>query len=309
MTDSLNKGIRSFIVCSPPYRNSSAGVICLHELCDMLFKLGFEAYLVIMDGSAPNFTFHITQDPKHFHSSLKHSGNFFVLEEEKIRAIIEDGITIYPEVVVGNPLGAKRVVRYFLNHDGIVTGHKSNFSQKDFILAYDPQYFNEPHHVLYKPITDECFNDLGAPGWDKRLFNLTYIGKGSNYLNCGVVDKTIEITRNWPSTKPELAFLLRNSKYLFCWDNQTQLSIDAILCGTKPVFLQDIQVDRSKGFYGPFGKLPFVMGNLLANNIELVQENSYEEDRNLFIKNYKMHLDRWRENVADAVAKILHFFN
>ncbi|QWD59745.1 hypothetical protein [Polynucleobacter sp. MWH-UH35A] len=299
---------QSFLVCAAPYRNSSAGVICLHELCDALVKLEYESHLVIMGGDAPNFTFHASKDPAHFHPKLTRSGFTCDDLDKRINEIIHSGITIYPEVVVGNPLNSRRVVRYFLNRDGAVTGHRSNFTKKDFILTYADEYFQNPHYTLYKPITDEHFNDIDAPDWDRRPFNLTYIGKGSNYIKCSTINKTIEITRQWPQTKANLAFILRNSKYLFCWDNLTQLHADGVLCGAKPVLLQDIQSNRHNGLYGPFGKLPYLIGSVKNNEVELMEHDSYDADRRSFIVRYREKFDGWNGNVFQAVNTMLEFF-
>ncbi|AKD24811.1 hypothetical protein CL55_00004780 [Polynucleobacter duraquae] len=271
----------------------------------MLVKLGYEAHLVIMGGFAPNFTFHTAQDLSHLHPDLKHSGQFSLDEQEKLKIILDEGVTIYPEVVVGNPLGAKRIVRYFLNHDGAVTGHKSNFTKDDFILAYTSLYFKDPHHVLNKPITDNNFNDTNAPIWDNRTINATYIGKGSNYLKCHVIENTLEIAREWPATKHELSLLLKNTKYLYCWDNLTQLSADAILCGAKIVLLQDYQINRLSGQLGNF---PYLIGTIRGNRIELNEYENYESDRKSFIEDYKFRLNNWDKNVNESVIAIVNFF-
>ncbi|KMY85437.1 hypothetical protein BUMB_02526 [Candidatus Paraburkholderia calva] len=43
---------------------------------------------------------------------------------------VDECIIVYPEALLCNPLNGKRVVRYFLNRDGIVSGRKVNRPQR-----------------------------------------------------------------------------------------------------------------------------------------------------------------------------------
>lgn len=51
----------------------------------------------------------------------------------------DDVITIYPEVISGNPFNAKNVVRYVLYYPGWHAGDK-NYSDNEFIITYDNEY-------------------------------------------------------------------------------------------------------------------------------------------------------------------------
>ena len=70
--------IHKFIVCAPPYLNGSAGVIVLHELCDALVRLGYEAYILLMQYSNGSWNFNYSDDDKFFNKKLKRSRTLFL---------------------------------------------------------------------------------------------------------------------------------------------------------------------------------------------------------------------------------------
>ena len=75
-----------YLIVTPFYRNNSAGIRVLYELQKHLIRAGYDAKTI-------NEISHTAQD---------------------------DEIVIYPEIVFGNPLKAKKVVRYILNVPGFI---------------------------------------------------------------------------------------------------------------------------------------------------------------------------------------------
>jgi hypothetical protein len=71
----------------------------------------------------------------------------------------------------------------------------------------------------------------------ERTQNAFYIGKGYLTGDCPKLD-CFEITRTFPSTKQELADVLRRSKILFSYDALSATNTDAALCGCLPYLLQ-----------------------------------------------------------------------
>ena len=104
-----------FVVSAPPYTDKSAGVVMLYLLRDELKGLGYDAEIVLFD---------------------------------TIKPISDDTIVIYPEVIEGNPLKAKNVVRYFLNREGLASGNRVNPSSDDFILAFNASFMKVPKPLL-----------------------------------------------------------------------------------------------------------------------------------------------------------------
>ena len=90
----------NIIIAAPSYNESIGGSIVLHKLCHILNKVGYPSQLTTL--------------PK-----LNGNGTEFYINKEYDIPIaenidIENDIILYPEIIRGNPFGAKNVVRYIL---------------------------------------------------------------------------------------------------------------------------------------------------------------------------------------------------
>jgi len=300
---------KAVLICTLPYRNNSAGVVVLHELCDAIVRLGYVAHIILINSSKQDWSFHLSEEPSFYCSDLQRTVVPAELNEMWIRQILDNGITIYPEIIVGNPLKAKHVVRYFLNGDGVITGKKTEYQPSDFCLAFSIVFFKKPHAILTKPIRNHLFNEVDANPWQTRSLDLTYFGKGKNYVSCFRIEGSIMITRDWPKTKPELAILLRNTRYLYCWDNQTSVISDAIYCGAKVVLLQFIQADEETLKQGEFGPIPYIKGNLNGTSLTLTDSLGYNQTKNRFLEKLNKYEMEWVTNVHNTLNCIFSYFD
>jgi hypothetical protein len=199
-----------FTVYAPSYTDKSAGAWVLHFLCDQLNKIGYQAKIFIYEPSQivnPQFNTPI--------------------------GYIEGSVVIYPEIIVNNPLNATKVVRYLLNKEGALQKKMINWGKTDYPLAFSKAFRGDCETLFYFPSDLSIFYDNGT----KRTQNAFYIGKGFLNGDCPKLD-CFEITRTFPSTKQELADVLRRSKILFSYDACSGTNIDAALCGCLPYFLQ-----------------------------------------------------------------------
>jgi len=64
------------------------------------------------------------------------------IDKAKEIAIQDDVITIYPEVITGNPFNAKNVVRYVLYYPGWHAGDKQ-YSNNELIITYNNEYVKD----------------------------------------------------------------------------------------------------------------------------------------------------------------------
>jgi len=185
---------RRYVIYSPLYRHNSAGIRVLYELQKWLICAGLDAIII----AATN--------------------NY------KINQFIDD-IVIYPEVVFGNPLKAKRVVRYILNVPGKLSGDKE-YAKNELLVAYNQEltcYSNG--EILQVPSTESFFYNDGAV----KTVNAVYVGKGQDlHLH---PDDCIYITGTFPATRREVAQLLCSVKTLYLYDNFTMIYHEAMLCG------------------------------------------------------------------------------
>ena len=224
-----NKQIK-FIVVTPTYTSKSAGIHVMHQLCHDLNALGYPSAIVLSDVKDVTYS----NNPKYFGPHL----NYYAINgEAELQRFIDEAIVIYPEIVNGNPLKAKKVVRYVLNTEGFVSKNKMHESPEDFILSYSPVYRKDPHAFLTKIPYNPLFNHENTLPALARTLDVTYVGKGSTYGECFTVPNSLEVTRAYPKTKEELALLLRNTRYFYTWDYRSATISDAILCGAIPVYM------------------------------------------------------------------------
>lgn len=198
-----------YIIVTPPYSHKSAGIRALHILQNELVRRGYDAITT-------NVAYNVTKDD----------------------------IAVYPEVVKGNPLKAKRVIRWVLNTPGLLGGDKE-YDPMEKIITWDIDYYPDVP-VLRVPVIEPFFCNQHL----ERIRDCVWVGKGRNLAlhpyNC------VSITYQWPATRRELAVLLNNTKTLYTYDSCTCLVTEAVLCGCEvkivtPSGIEDFNTDFSFG--------------------------------------------------------------
>lgn len=206
-----------YLIWTFPYDRTTGGVKVLHRLCHELRALGHNAYLTT-SGTNPEW-----YTP--------------VADGVKQRKLIEDGaIVVYPEVVSGNPLHAKRVVRWILNEPGKLGGDKT-YDPTELRFAFMRQLLQDGMHeqdVLYLPTIEP---ELFYPGKGERRGTCCYVGKAKRRPN--IPRDWVEITREFPKMRKELAELFRKSERFVCFDNLTALYDESRICGCPTVIIPD----------------------------------------------------------------------
>ena len=198
-----------YIIAAPRYSRKSAGIVVLHELQKWLIRFGKDAMIL----------------------------NFKVPYE-----IEEDDIVVYPEIVPGNPLKARRVVRYILNEPGKLGGDRE-YDKNEILVAYDgtlAKYSNGI--VLTTPILEEFFSNRGY----ERTIDCLWVGKGEN-TNHPITRNCIEITYQWPAKRRELAELLNRARTLYSYDDHTSLLTEAVVCGCEVKLIKNNEMVNYSG--------------------------------------------------------------
>jgi len=185
---------RRYVIFAPLYRHNSAGIRVLFDLQKWLILAGYDAIVAASTREYP------------------------------IDEFSED-IVIYPEVVTGNPLKAKRVVRYILNIPGKLAGTR-HYAKNELLIAYNADLMTFSNgKILQVPSIEPFFY------CDDTVKNIdaVYIGRGKDLhlhpQNC------VYITKNFPATRKEVAQFLRSVKMLYTYDSFTVIIHEAILCG------------------------------------------------------------------------------
>lgn len=146
-------------------------------------------------------------------------------------------IAIYPEIVNGNPLKAKTVVRYILNKPGAMMGYgqpgPTTYPESDhkFIFSKIFDTFGvDDDHLLFLPIVNlHVFKDQGK----KRTKTAYLVGKG---INTQVHPKdSVYINRPLAYDQQALADLLNECHTFYSYDPVTAMFEIARLCGCRVV--------------------------------------------------------------------------
>ena len=224
-----------YYIYSPRWIESSAGIRVLHYLCHALNCAGQDAYLVLSDFP--------TKGSPRVNPNLRTP----ILTNEQAQAHSRSSkcpITIYPETIPGNPLGATSVVRYLLNYAGALGG-VSLFPQNEYVVAFSQniaKHYEQTNNLenipsLFLPPVDPTeFSFIR----EKKPFQLVYAGKYRSFVGPPpeVGDlPSIEIFREGKNmqSREEVKKLLSEASVLYSFEN-TSLITEAVLSGT-PVLL------------------------------------------------------------------------
>jgi hypothetical protein len=283
-----------FLVVAPQYQARSGGVMVLHELCDALNKKGYPCGIVFLHGgnaAEQNFQFAFS-DNNEFH--MPGGQRIEILNNTALQEILNTGTVIYPDLINGNPLGAKKIIRFILNFN-------ENSFDGEYILSFSKIYSNYANYVLFKPFRNSFFNDKDTKPWDERNLNLTYFGKGPSFIDCKLIPDTLLLERDWPRDKNQLSILLKQCKFLFTWDCVSSTLHDAIMCGAIPVLLHDQQIPRILINQMEIGSYPDIRFNSIE---DLPLGISFDSDSvnssiSEFKYNYNYLADSWVERVGE----------
>jgi hypothetical protein len=212
-----------FLICSPPYCEDSSGVRALYRLCHLLNCAGYEAAIYPIDGCS---------------GPLSPWKTPIVAES----ALSGTAVVIYPEIVSGNPLGAKRVVRWVLNYPGFIGGNPF-FERDELVMVWDRKMLNRvsssvrcqlsPAHVLQVPVVDPSFIYPDRSVVKDVDCYFIYKGRGAYNMfheryRLPCEEKMICIDRN-VDTQFHLGELLRRTKKLYSFDHATILFHEALI--------------------------------------------------------------------------------
>ena len=223
-----NERHQPYYICSPGYTRVSNGVRAMHLLCHYLNKLGEEAYVFSPETDPKLRTPYLTQDIVDRHKASGRSP-----------------IVVYPEVVHGNPLRGKAVVRYILNHPGLLGGPK-DYDPSDLLVFWHQDYvdrakYPDPSFIFIPSIDTAIFNNDDNPHDGSRHRVLVYPGryKQAERDFPALFHNTDVITYDWPQSHEELAALLRQGKVLYTFANSAIIS-EALLCGCPVVVMETV---------------------------------------------------------------------
>ena len=245
-----------FIIFSPSYSENNGGAITLHHLCDLINKIGYKCYLYPgFDNVEINLLNYKTILPRLIKKIITQPFGIFktskrfntpVLRKIPEKYNLDKFIIIYPEIVFGNPLGAKNIVRWLLHNPGFFSG-KIYYGPNEIYFKYSNQYND--------------FTYLNSSTSKNNLYIFTYLKNYYNDVNCFSERHGVAycIRKGKIKTVPfnmagatlidgmkhnEISKIFKKSKYFISFDRHTAFSRFAALCGCISIVVPEEGIDE-----------------------------------------------------------------
>ena len=244
----------NFIIYSPSYEETSGGTIVLHKLCDLINERGYSAkiwphhyppLMSSMMGCGFKYTLHKTfknliqlargKRKKDFKLSReRHDGTVLA----GIQDLRDSTIVIYPDIIYGNPLNAKNVVRWWL--------YKSSFHPRKKQAGVTELNFHYLESFLNQALINEGSYLLSPVVIMKNTYKQTNFGARRGC--CHIIRKgRSKLLDQHPQdsilidglTHEETAKVFNEVEYCVCYDSYTLLSGYAVFCGCKVMVVPD----------------------------------------------------------------------
>lgn len=251
--------MRKFLIYASPYTRKWGGVISLHKLCHLINEVGGTAfmhpnYLDLVEVNFLNIDAAVdyARSQWNFVQNFDERGYVSPRFNTPVRHIINDGqygddwIIVYPEITLGNPLGARNIVRWLLNDPGKLFGRIS-YGRDEFHIRFHPIF--DEFHLPYCRLSEnfltvmdydfDVYNDDGAP--KERVGSAYLIKKGAGKpiehdLTDSILIDDLE--------QEEIAEVFRSVKTFYSYDTKTAYSNLAVVCGCDSVVIPDPGVPR-----------------------------------------------------------------
>lgn len=271
--------MKKFIIFAAAYNEKSGGAIVSHRLCHLLNEAGREAYLLPLFYSHEATILNIGEVAARIQMETQnllrasfptnpHFNSPVYRENLQVLANSDDYIAIYPEIISGNPLRAKNVVRWFLHDPGFHTGHVA-YSPGELYFRYSAAA--KEFHMTGSRMSPHLLEILYFPLETYNLENTASERSGTAYMFrdgrerpiVHDLDNSIRLTRDL--SHAQIAAIFKRIKTFISYDSRTLFSELAVLCGCESVVIPEegvseeewrpVVASRSGVAYG-FEKLP-----------------------------------------------------
>lgn len=244
---------RKFLIFAPPYDPDMGGAVVMHKLCSLLNELGEQAYVYRLFNNQAGL---LGLTHLMFKSSVRGLITPFTVNRQLQtpvlprcpRAFDDAWIVVYPEIVRGNPLQARNVVRWMLYRPGFHTGEMP-FGQNEFHVDYnrflEDEHFpgcykaRNPLYVVHFPF--EIYNQVGAVPPAQRRGTAYCVRKGAGKPLQHDLTDSVLIDGKPPEA---VAAIFRRVTRFISYDPYTAYSSFAVLCGAESVVVPDEGVSK-----------------------------------------------------------------
>jgi len=312
---------RRIIIWAPPFDEKDGGAIVLHKLCDTINDIGGQAYIWPSQIPALSLDRPLTSlwramlyvlrrmcslfpalgELRFLRSSpLSRLFTYRFVQHEEFNTPIASyrelfgAIVVYPEIVSGNPLGVKRVVRWLLHKPRFHTG-KKEYGPDDLFFYFqkafdDPSLNKDPENLLRIVwVRDDIYRQWN---FSKRTGNCFLIKKGEarpikHDLADGIVIDDL--------SHEECAQAFNQCKYFISYDLYSMYSIYAALCGCISVVVPEDGMTKTDWRPEPQRRYGIAYGE---DDLE-----SARETRDLLIRDFEKSKKQNIETVRKFIQK------
>jgi glycosyltransferase involved in cell wall biosynthesis len=277
-----------YYIVAPDYNHKSSGIRVLHELCSILNKFGYEAYVVTAKTNGDLWTPRLTEETKAAHYSSK-----------KIPVVV------YPEVVKGTPLNIGLSVRYVLNYSGFLGGDKS-YRNDEIVFSFLDEY--HPAGIpLNLPVTNISLIDSIEPKNKKEKGSCALYFNRNKPADSEIESYgsgCIEISPRNSYSYGEMISILKSVEVLYCYENSNIIA-EALVSGCAVVFIPNPRFNEIPVSLAKMGMDGIAWGrddSSIAKAIDTVQQK-----RNIlinFISGWVQRLQNFISITQDASRKI-----
>lgn len=286
---------KKIIIYTNDFNMNSGGVIVLHFLCNLLNKQGYNSFLW------PSFIpilekAKVRKSVSKIYRYLKNDRKRKLIRNKEFntpiakKSDLKDAIVVYPEVVDGNPLNAKNVVRWLLHKPGFHSG-RIEYSKDDLLIGYNKDFIkdfikSDEYNILSpKYIMTDIYKQTN---FGERFGSCHMIRKGEG--KSFVHDKGSLLVDNY--THEELADIFNEVKVFISYDTYTYYSYYASLCGCISIVIPDEGVTKEDWYSDERNRYGLSYG---MNDIEYAKETrgkmidyikEQEEENNMQIKRF-----------------------
>lgn len=246
-----NTKIEYVLVFAPTYSENIGGVIMLHKLSDLLNKAGVSSFIFpYFDNTQENSKEALQCNREYLQAKLLKAKNSFEINSAFTTSLLEDAsllddldkwAVVYPEVVSGNPLGAKNVIRWFLHYPGFHTGI-TNYGDKE--LYFKVSSGMQDFHYKNSKTSNIVLKFLHYPLDLYNLDNVSRQRKGTAY--CLHKGKSKEIQHDLSDSvlidgksHKEVAEIFKAVEMFISYDAHTSYIAFAVLCSCKTLVIKD----------------------------------------------------------------------
>ncbi|MEA5578500.1 methyltransferase type 11 [Anabaena sp. UHCC 0451] len=209
----------NFVIYSPCFQSNIGGVVALYSLAYTIDKSGFDCKIFDRDG-------------------FKLSNSIFEKYAHK-EDINENTVVVYPEVIVGNPLKAKYVVRWILCELGINCPQDiyTSWGKDDFVYHYCT-YNLEKDIKNYNIIAPLYINPALKNHGQSRNGYCHIIRKGHKFhKNLQYVHPQDSLFLDDHLSQEILIEIFNIKEYLISYDPYSYINFIAAMCGCIPIII------------------------------------------------------------------------